>query len=293
MKTKVYELDKYEKRSIPSVGACIYCSQPFSHDELTDEHIIPFALGHNSLVFKNASCKSCAAIIQPYEQEVLRKQLGNFRLQVDAPSRTKKKNRPKQVIIPFVAVDSRGSITRELGSRAFPLEKAPLVLNLWWLPEARIIRGNTGTDKDRGQPWSYVESRVNEIIRTVSEQTGEANVAMKLGEVNRNHFLRFLAKTAHAYAVAELGMDGFTPFLNDLILNKSDDLSIYVGGTPVDERKVDPAETLLISIGGTEEFVAVYFQCYPLLGSPAYGIVVGKRNDKTEERIEAMKLHYM
>lgn len=65
---------------------------------------------------------------------------------------------------------------------------------------------------------------------------------------------------------------------------------MYVGGTfPHKEREADPAETVLLFIGGTEEFVAVYLQFYPLLDSPAYGIVVGKRNSKTEERIEEMK----
>ena len=294
MKTRTYEIDRFEKRRIPSPGACIYCGSAFSQNDLTDEHIIPFALGHNTLIFEKASCKPCAATIQPYEQEVLKKQLGDFRLQVDAPSRTRRKDRPKHVEIPFVAVDGSGKITRDLGSRAFPLEEAPLALNLWELPEARITLGDAGSDKGRGRPWSYVESRAYEINRQIAEETGEANVAMKLGDVNRNHFLRFLAKTAHAFAVAELGMDGFEPFLNDIILNKSDDLSMYVGGTlPHDRQEVEPAETLRIFIGGTEEFVAVYLQFYPLLDSPAYGIVVGKRNGKTEERIEAMKTHYM
>jgi hypothetical protein len=294
MRTKTYEIDKHEKRRIPSPGACIYCGGAFSQNDLTDEHIIPYALGHNTLIFEKASCKSCAAIIQPYEQEVLKKQLGDFRLQIDAPSRTKKKDRPKHVDIPFVAVDASGKITRDLGSRPCPLEEAPLVLNLWQFPEARITLGGARSDSGRGRPWSYFEPRVYEISRKIAKETGEANVAMKLGDVNRSHFLRFLAKTAHAFAVAELGMDGFDPFLNDIILNKSDDLSMYVGGTlPHEEREADPAETFLIFIGGTEQFVAVYIQFYPLLGSPAYGVVVGERNGKTEERIDAMKALYM
>lgn len=94
-----------------------------------------------------------------------------------------------------------------------------MALNLRQLPEARITLGDTGSDNDRGRPWSYVEACAYEINRKIAEETGEANVAMKLGDVNRNHFLRFLAKTAHAFAVAELGKDGFEPFMNDIILN--------------------------------------------------------------------------
>ena len=82
MRTRTYEIDRFEKRRIHSPGACIYCGSAFSQNDLTDEHIIPFALGHNTLIFEKASCKHCAATIQPYEQEVLKKQLGDFRLQV-------------------------------------------------------------------------------------------------------------------------------------------------------------------------------------------------------------------
>ncbi|MEO1987205.1 HNH endonuclease [Martelella sp.] len=131
MRTRTYEIDRFEKRRIALPGVCIYCGSAFSHIDLTDEHIIPFAHGHNTLIFEKASCKPCAAIIQRYEQEVLKKQLGDFRLQVDAPSRTRRRDRPKHVEIPFVAVDGSGKITRDLGSRAFPLEEAPLALNLW------------------------------------------------------------------------------------------------------------------------------------------------------------------
>lgn len=98
MNLKEFDLDRYEKRVVASPGLCIYCGQALPSDELTDEHVIPYALGHNTLVFQKSSCKPCAAIIQRYEQEVLKKQLGTFRLQVDAPSRTKRKDqrRPGQ-----------------------------------------------------------------------------------------------------------------------------------------------------------------------------------------------------
>jgi hypothetical protein len=43
-----------------------------------------------------------------------------------------------------------------------------------------------------------------------------------------------LAKIAHSYAVAELGIDGFKPFLNKIILGANiHHLSHYVGGTRV------------------------------------------------------------
>lgn len=293
MKLKEYDLDKYEQRAIASPGLCIYCGEKLPPDQLTDEHVIPFALGHNTLIFRKASCKPCAEIIQRYEQEVLKKQLGNFRLQVDAPSRTKRKDRPTALDIAFVEVDDSGKVIRDLGVRTYGLDEAPLALNLWQLPEARILRG-VGNVEGNGRPWTFAEPRTDAINRQVAEETGAKNVAMKLGEVNRDHFLRFLAKTAHAFAVAELGVDGFEPFLNDIVLNRDDDIARYVGGTqPMDEGDIDPAGTVFIQIGGAEDFVAVFFQIYPPLKSPAYAIIVGRRNENTQARIEAMEQHYI
>lgn len=290
MKLKEFDLDRFEKRVVASPGLCIYCGQVLPSEELTDEHVIPYALGHNTLVFQKSSCKPCAAIIQRYEQEVLKKQLGTFRLQVDAPSRTKRKDRPINVELPFVEVDDRSAFVRDLGSRSFSLNDAPLILNLWQLPEPRLFRGDADTGDDHGRPWSFIDMPVaSGIIDQVRADTGAHNVAMKIGEVNRSHFLRFLAKTAHAFAVAELGIDGFTPWLTDIVLDRDDDMTKYVGGTfPTIDRPMPPEVTTLMSVGGVDDLVAVRIQFYHVLGSPAYVVTVGRENENTAARIAAM-----
>ncbi len=290
MKLQEFDLDRYEKRVIASLGLCIYCGGVLPPDELTGEHVIPYALGHNTLVFQKSSCKPCAAIIQRYEQEVLKKQLGTFRLQVDAPSRTKAKDRPTSVELSFAEVYDSGLFLRDLGTRIFRLQDAPLALSLWQLPEPRLfIDGG-----DHGRPWIYVEMpAASRIINDVRDETGARNVAMKIGEVNRSHFLRFLAKTAHAFAVAELGFDGFIPCLTDIILDRDDDMSNYVGGTfPKTEAPIPPEVTTLMSVGGVGDLVAVLIQFYHVLGSPAYAVVVGRENENTAARIAAMIKRY-
>ncbi len=294
MKLQEFDLDRYEKRVIATLGLCIYCSQVLPPDKLTDEHVIPYALGHNTLVFQKSSCKPCAAIIQQYEQEVLKKQLGTFRLQVAAPSRTKVKDRPTIVELSFAEVDDQGVFLRDLGTRSFRLEDAPLALNLWQLPEPRLFSDDADDGSDHGRPWSYVEMpAASRIIDKVRDETGARNVAMKIGEVNRSHFLRFLAKTAHAFAVAELEIDGFIPCLTDIILDRDDDMSNYVGGTfPTTGGQITPDVTTLMSVGGVGDLVAVRIQFYHVLGSPAYAVVVGRENENTAARIAAMIERY-
>src|SRR5207244_10090080 len=67
MAVKLTEIDmgRHETQKAPSPGRCIYCG---STDELTDEHVVPFALAANSVIHLDASSTASAAIIQPYEQ---------------------------------------------------------------------------------------------------------------------------------------------------------------------------------------------------------------------------------
>src|SRR3546814_18774525 len=54
----------------------------------------------------------------------------------------------------------------------------------------------------------------------------------KSGQVSRLHYLRSLAKTAHAFTAASYGLDAFEPYLLDLILCRSDDVAEFVGDDP-------------------------------------------------------------
>jgi hypothetical protein len=280
MRLSEYDLDKHEGQRVPSPGRCIYC---LGTDNLTDEHVIPFALGANTIIFRDASCRKCAETIQPYEQEVLRKQLGVFRAQVDAPSRNKKKSRIRHADLKFVEIDDDGRAIRDLGKRNYPIEEVPLTLALWQLPEASKLKPETEAEDDHGKPWAYCDMVVaQKLNQSVAAETGSRHTAVEVAEVNRGHFLRFLAKTAHAFAVAALGLDAFRPFLKDIILNCSDDFSKYVGGGPrAAPHEVDPSTTTLLTIGQVDDgpakgLIVVRLQIYPQLGSPAYIVIVGE-----------------
>lgn len=87
-------LPKQRKAIYPSPGMCIYCG---AKDNLSDEHIIPFALGGN-LILQKSSCPDCAKITSDFELTCLRTMYGPLRLLYNLPTRRPKK-RPKKLLL--------------------------------------------------------------------------------------------------------------------------------------------------------------------------------------------------
>ena len=120
------------------------------------------------------------------------------------------------------------------------------------------------------------------LAREVAEETGAVHVAVKVDTINREDFLRFLVKTAHAYAVFEKGLEAFRPLTADLVLNRDNDLAKYVGGGPINpEYESSPSSMTELSVGVVKDgpaagYTAVYIRLYPLLGTPPHVVIVGE-----------------
>jgi hypothetical protein len=279
---KEHDVDRSPARRLPSPGQCIYCGT--TGVALTEEHVIPYAIGKNATVLEGACCEECQRIIQPYEQEVLKKQLGVFRAMVEAPTRNKK-DRPKAITLPLVEIDDEGRILRELSTRAIAIAEGPLILNLWQSPPPLILGEKFDPAQASGKPWRYIESRrADPILLKAAKEFGVGRVGIRLPPVNRLHYLRWLAKTAHAYAVAELGVGSFDPVLTDLILKRRDDVEQFVGdmrgvasmeGRTGHSFKITLGETPkeLVEAGG---LLVVFMQFWGDLSSPPHLIVVGR-----------------
>jgi hypothetical protein len=116
-------------RKANPVGYCIYCGA--RSVELSDEHIVPFALG-GDVVLPQASCATCAATTSNFERQVARNVLGPFRNRKGAPARRPKK-RPETLTLELV--DSDGS-RREI---ELSPSSHPATLLLPDLPEPSIL----------------------------------------------------------------------------------------------------------------------------------------------------------
>ena len=109
-------------------------------------------------------------------------------------------------------------------------------------------------------------------------------MGIELPPVNRLHYLRSLAKTAHAFTAAQIGVDAFEPFLTDIILNRSDDLEQFVGDKAgVASLEGATGHSFKITLGETPKelgpaggLIVVFMQFWADLGSPPHLIVVGR-----------------
>ena len=95
-----------------------------------------------------------------------------------------------------------------------------------------------------------------------------------LPSLDTDALCRVLAKIAHSYAVAELGLGGFTPLLREFIRGEGGDRFRYVGG----EFKPGAPGAGLHEIGfeqGVTGYLVVRIRLFASLGAPVYRVVVG------------------
>ncbi len=180
------------------LGHCLYCGRGSREGYLTREHILALSLG-GTLVLPQSSCVECAAKTRDFETTIARKVLLDIRTHWNLKTRNPK-NRPT-----------------ELSTTAGPLavERHPPYLFLQEFERPGILLN---------QPSRAEIGLVHVRVHT-APHTGKRHVA--LGDVgvqmtlSPNAMMLTLAKTAHAFAVAELGEAAFDATLPALILGKA------------------------------------------------------------------------
>lgn len=254
------------------VGRCIYCGAA-EHSpgrrRLGDEHIIPEALD-GSLILPEASCGKCEGVTSSAEQYCAKATLGALRYQLDLPTK-RPKNRPKTLP---VEVRSGGVWRIE----NVPVEDYPLLVAMPRLSWPGIL----------APPDVQLETnRPRFFVTDISAEANSAKLRAQFEATNLtiNVVTRFrvdklrpmLAKIAHAFATAELGLGAFRPLLLDVINGTDEDPALYVGGVPVDEGEGDTRHELTLQFidKAGEWFVGVRIRLFADLCFPTYYCVVG------------------
>jgi hypothetical protein len=269
-----YEInpDKLGRRYAP-VGCCIYCGAleyaPDASHPLSDEHIIAEGLG-GTLVLPEASCESCGKATTKIEGAVLRTVLWTPRAHLGI--RGKRRERPKEPRFPLTAIVEGQEVKVEL-----PIQEYPTALHLLGFGLPRMLDA-TRTGPQEAYVWL-------KALNFADSPLFQAGVSFHGPIIDRVRFAQLLAKTAHAFAVAELGTSGFAPLLPEAILKNPDlwgasgleEMEALIGGLPD-----QPPSDVLHEIGwntieaGGKRYAVVVLRLFANLGAPVYLIVVGE-----------------
>lgn len=260
----------------PGLGKCIYCLMPASQGRLTDEHIIPDGL-YGDLVLTEASCDACANAIKIYEAPIILMNFGQVRTFNNIRSKkrrgAKKKSTPK-------FWESR---PRDNGEG--PIQYHHVDDDMWhwvWMDltgcRASIL---TGID-------------VGKDIAKISQFSVRNDDKFPKGRSIKNRVFgggsdQFFAKIAHGFAVAELGMDRFKPYLSELITcgilrsnthlvgsyQRASTRSTYLHKLSIafTERLCNPIPLLPASL---RTLVVVEIELFTRYGMPKFEVVVGE-----------------
>nr|WP_321440477.1 hypothetical protein [uncultured Hyphomonas sp.] len=153
-----------------------------------------------------------------------------------------------------------------------PLYPMPLLLD----PDAEGHGEGAATSKlwIRGTKFANgLDAQLQKLCSIV-----KARAVMPTGKVSADDVCRTLAKTAHAYCCAELGVNSFTPFLLDIINGDLTDRSKLIGGGIGDEPPGDQLHEIDIvrSHEWSEDLLVVRIRLLSSLGAPTHHVVVGQ-----------------
>jgi hypothetical protein len=226
------------------VGRCIYCADGVGEG---DEHIIPYSL-NGTQILPRASCHDCERITSYIDGFAAREVFYQVRSSDGMQTRT---GLPDE--FPVILNFSDGRQERVMVPA--DIHPATLVLPRFEPPGLLSGRKPDGNFRFQRTAWMRESDAFDEFKRSRGAISAEVDVSIKPQQLSR-----VLAKIAHSFAVAQLGLGGFTPLLLDLIHKRA------VENAPVgsDPTRPPPAVGVMheLSIVSHETFVVVRIRLF-------------------------------
>jgi hypothetical protein len=201
---------------------CIYCG--VQSEQLSREHIIPYSLG-GVAVLPRASCEVHAKLTSAFEMTVTRSMYGIDRAIVNAPTRRRGKHEVLLndiVDLPATCADGSDSVVR------FKRRDAPRALIFTEMQTPGLLRG-VDPNLNESVTYRYQFIRSGPGVGT-SPRPDISSIGVASAPMDESALTRMLAKIAHAYTCAELGVNSFNPFLLPLIVGGAVSRTYFVGG---------------------------------------------------------------
>lgn len=276
----MFHLPEHPNKTYSAVNRCIYCH---NDKALSNEHIIPFGLG-GRWVLPKSSCVECAKKTAAFEQTCQRTMYGLLRMYYNLPTRRKNERPQKLPLKVKLSPDAEWSfmdVDRDI---------YPFLITFPILPMPDELTGRI-TQCERGAKVKRLWIRANSFRDGLLPHLQSLCTELKVFGVHPDstfsapEFFCMLAKIAHAFATAELGIGAFTPFLMPIICNSDTSNSVqYIGGLENVEPPTNGLHELSLHYDRLG-IVAVKIRLLAALGTPTYLVAVGReRSAKIDAR---------
>lgn len=250
------------RQQFEPVGICIYCG---TKDQLTREHIIPFAL-NGTAVLPAASCKRCATITGKLENLVLRGPLRPARVFLKMRSRSKHTHAPRALPLRIVR-NNKDEIV------LLPLEDYPILVHFPVFSHPRFIRGVIGSGIEM--------TGVNSINFSQSPQAAGKKLGAQKITINEEiqhpvALARMIGKIAYCMAIAEGQINPTQrPEIVASILGEQDNIGHWVGTVDGPSAKYEPGTLHRISTARNLDngTLLIEVQLFADAAAPTYGVI--------------------
>lgn len=256
-------------------GRCIYCG--IVSDNLSDEHIVPKALGGQHVIRK-ASCKKCADITSKFERKIARDLWGDARIAFNAPS-YRKNNRPTHFKV--------SGETKEIAVQEYP---AGFVF--YKMGKSGFMQGLAETE-DISSKWKLV--MIDDDVRRKSYFKKHGRYpTLKFRHVPQE-FARMIAKIGYGQILTIFHPAEFSHICLPYILGSKSNVSFIVGGGEEDVKPIpDIGYSLNTECSVTKNhdrlLLVAKVRIYANTHSPEYSVVVGEFIGKESVANAARKL---
>ena len=267
---------------------CVYCGSDGGGQPLTDEHVIPAAIG-GRIILAKASCGKCQRATSAFESRCVNTMFAGVRQYYGF---TAARGEPHKRRLP-VAVHGKERREIRAARGEYP---TPFSLPVFFEPTCLSLEPDKEILRDAGIcHWMTPEFVPNARSILLREQAHTVQVRQRLPIAD---FGRLLAKIAHCFGTAMLGTDGFEPLLVDAIIGGDQSaLARYIGcvprGAALPVQAVEHRFEIrgIIVYGGLpDKFVALEMDLFEgLPAAPRYIAVFGRANSVTDARLSEQR----
>lgn len=253
----------------PPPKRCIFHCSSSADEPRGDEHIIPLSLGGKAKI-PLATCKSCERITSKFEHHCAEKMLRPAITHLGIRGRAK----VKRTNLPVRVGESPDSQRLKI-----PLSDHPGMLWMFIFSVPTILLGINSAEPPVGRLFMRpLHADIARRLDSIRLRHSKFNLINK--PFDAPQFARLLAKIAHCYLVAELGLDGFKPLLPRIILNDKEDdhLLNYVGTHPIRAATCKELHSISYSLEKStndEQYYVVHIRLFAQQDTPTHYVVTG------------------